>query len=91
MGLFRVLQEALRNALKHGRVRQVQVELGTRGTDLCLAVRDSGVGFDPAAAMLGKGLGLVSMQERMRLVHGELVIDSIPGGGTRVSARVPLP
>jgi PAS domain S-box-containing protein len=90
MSLFRVLQEALRNALKHGRVRQVKVELRTRSNSIYLTVRDFGVGFDPATALHGKGLGLVSMQERVRLVHGELTIDSAPNSGTSIHARVPL-
>jgi PAS domain S-box-containing protein len=90
MSLFRVLQEALRNAVKHGRVRQVKVELRAKGNDVHLTVLDSGVGFDPATALHGKGLGLVSMQERVRLVHGELTIDSAPNSGTSIHARVPL-
>jgi len=91
MCLFRVLQEALRNAVKHSRVQQVKVELRAGSNDLCLSVRDSGVGFDPSAALLGKGLGLVSMQERLRLVNGELTVQSAPDGGTAIQARVPLP
>jgi signal transduction histidine kinase len=90
MSLFRVLQEALRNAVKHGRVHQVKVELRGRANDVQLTVRDSGVGFDPSTALHGKGLGLVSMQERVRLVHGELTIDSAPNSGTSIHARVPL-
>ena len=90
MSLFRVLQEALRNAVKHGRVHQVKVELRARGNDVHLTVRDFGVGFDPAIALHGKGLGLVSMQERVRLVHGELTIDSAPNSGTSIHVRVPL-
>jgi PAS domain S-box-containing protein len=90
MSLFRVLQEALRNAVKHGRVHQVKVELRARGSDVHLTVRDFGVGFDPAIALHGKGLGLVSMQERVRLVHGELTIDSAPNSGTSIHVRVPL-
>jgi PAS domain S-box-containing protein len=90
MSLFRVLQEALRNAVKHGRVHQVKVELQARGNDIHLTVLDSGVGFDPAIALRGKGLGLVSMQERVRLVHGELTIDSAPNSGTSIHVRIPL-
>ena len=88
--LFRVLQEALRNAVKHSRVQQIKVELHAGSKDLHLMVRDSGVGFDPRAALLGKGLGLVSMQERLRLVNGELTIHSVPNEGTAVHAHVPL-
>ena len=90
MCLFRVLQEALRNAVKHSQVQQVKVELRAVSNDLHLSVSDSGVGFDPSAALLGKGLGLVSMQERLRLVNGELTVHSAPDVGTAIQARVPL-
>ncbi len=90
MCLFRVLQEALRNAVKHSRVQRVKVELRAGSNDIQLSVCDSGVGFDPSAALLGKGLGLVSMQERLRLVNGELTVRSAPDVGTAIQARVPL-
>ena len=88
--LFRVLQEGLQNAVKHSGSRQVEV--GLRGaTDVIeLTVRDSGVGFDPEEAIIGSGLGLTSMKERLKLVHGELFIDSEPGRGTLIRATVPL-
>ena len=53
-------------------------------------VVDTGVGFDPHAAMRGRGLGLTSMQERLSLVNGEIAIDSRRGAGTTIRARVPL-
>jgi signal transduction histidine kinase len=90
LALFRVLQEALTNAVKHAGVRRVDVTLRGAGDAIELAVIDAGVGFDPQAAMSGRGLGLVSMTERLHLVGGELQIDSRPGAGTRVHARVPL-
>lgn len=86
--LFRVLQEALQNAVKHSGARAYRVSLGSRGGEVQLTVRDSGAGFDPARAMNGRGLGLTSMQERMMLVGGRLSIDSRPGHGTTVSASV---
>ena len=88
--LFRVLQEGLQNAVKHSGSRQVEV--GLRGaTDVIeLTVHDSGVGFDPEEAIIGSGLGLTSMKERLKLVHGELFIDSEPGRGTLIRATVPL-
>jgi signal transduction histidine kinase len=58
--------------------------------ELYLAIADSGVGFDPASAASQQGLGLVSMQERAKLVHGTVVIDSKPMGGTTIHVRVPL-
>ena len=88
--LFRVLQEALHNAVKHSKVRQFQVELfGTLGA-IHLSVSDSGLGFDTQSAMNRQGLGLTSMQERMKLVDGELSIDSQPTRGTTIRARVPF-
>jgi PAS domain S-box-containing protein len=88
--LFRVLQEALHNALKHSGGRRFGVELrGTLG-GVSLLIRDSGSGFDPEKAMKGSGLGLISMQERLKLVNGELSIDSQRKRGTEIRARVPL-
>ena len=90
IGLFRVLQEALNNAVKHSRAKHVTVSV-RGGVDLVeLEVVDDGVGFDVEATMKGEGLGLVSMRERMNLVRGALVIDSRRGSGTRIVARVPL-
>jgi PAS domain S-box-containing protein len=88
--LFRVLQEALQNAVKHSAVQNFTV--GVHGTKegISLSVTDSGVGFDWEDAMNHRGLGLISMRERLRLVNGELSIRSEPGRGTTVVARVPL-
>ena len=90
LSLFRVLQEALRNATKHSGVRHFEVRLwGIKG-EIHLTVSDPGKGFDMEAAMRSTGLGLTSMQERVRFVGGELSIISKPMGGTTVHARVPL-
>jgi PAS domain S-box-containing protein len=88
--IFRVLQEALTNAVKHAGVSHFVVALRGGDGDIQLDVVDTGIGFSPRAALRSHGLGLVSMQERLSLVRGELAIDSRPGGGTRVRARVPL-
>jgi PAS domain S-box-containing protein len=88
--LFRVLQEALHNAVKHSRARHFEVALRGTSNALHLTIHDSGVGFDPEGAMKGRGLGLTSMQERLKLVDGELSIDSQPMCGTTIHARVPL-
>jgi PAS domain S-box-containing protein len=88
--LFRVLQEALHNALKHSGVRDFNVELQGALDAVQLTVRDSGVGFDPVTAVKGRGLGLTSMQERLKLVGGIVSINSDPNGGTTIQARVPL-
>jgi len=88
--LFRVLQEALQNAVKHSAVQNFTVELHGTKQGISLIVTDSGVGFDWHDAMDHRGLGLISMRERLRLVNGELSIQSQPGRGTTVTARVPL-
>ena len=88
--LFRVLQEALHNAIKHSGVRQIAVQLCRTADAIDLIVRDGGMGFDLAAAMRSSGLGLISMRERLKLVHGELSIDSQFKRGTTIRASVPL-
>jgi PAS domain S-box-containing protein len=87
--LFRVLQEALQNAAKHSAGRKFAVELQGSNEELSLRVSDSGVGFDWQDVMNRRGLGLISMRERLRLVDGDLSIQSAPGRGTIVLARVP--
>jgi PAS domain S-box-containing protein len=91
LSLFRVLQEALRNVIRHSHATQVQVELVADGAAIHLKITDDGVGFDSAAPGHGDGLGLVSMKERLCLVGGECSIASQPKRGTRVEALVPLP
>jgi PAS domain S-box-containing protein len=88
--LFRVLQEALHNAVKHSGVRHFDVKLQGSPTEIHLTARDSGVGFDPALARATQGLGLVSMQERVRLLKGTISITSKAQSGTEISVRIPL-
>ena len=88
--LFRVLQEALHNALKYSGVNQFEVSLTGVSNGIELRVHDSGAGFDAKPTRNGHGLGLTSMKERMRLVGGECSIDSQPGQGTTVFASIPL-
>jgi signal transduction histidine kinase len=88
--LFRVLQEALNNASKHSGASRVEVELAANPGELHLIVSDSGKGFDIEAARQSRGLGLTSMEERVRLVGGTIAIESKPMGGTTIHARVPL-
>jgi PAS domain S-box-containing protein len=87
--LFRVLQEALHNAVRHSGVRQFEVQLRGMPEALQLTVNDKGFGFDPETASDGRGLGLTSMKERLKLVGGELLIESRPRRGTTIVARVP--
>lgn len=90
LGLFRVLQEALHNGIKHSMARHFEVKLDCCGNELQLRVSDNGVGFDPDAAMSKGGLGLISMGERVRLMNGTLSIESKPTGGTVINVRVPF-
>jgi PAS domain S-box-containing protein len=89
--LFRVLQEALHNAAKHSGVRHFEVRLRETSDEIHLNVRDSGAGFDrEAARTTSRGIGLISMEERVKLVSGTLTIESQPKLGTTIYARVPL-
>jgi len=88
--LFRIVQEALQNIVKHSGVTEAQVDLSGHGDGIDLCIADSGVGFSPEAAKGDTGLGLVSMRERLRLVDGQLSVESEPSHGTRIRVHVPL-
>jgi signal transduction histidine kinase len=88
--LFRVLQEALHNALKHSGVNLIEVQLHEGSGEIHLTIKDLGKGFDIEAARQGRGLGLTSMQERVRLVNGTITIESKPMGGATIHVRVPI-
>lgn len=90
LSLFRVLQEALQNSVKHSGAKQFEVQLLEASDAIQLSVHDSGCGFDSETAMKGRGLGLISMHERIKLVNGELSIDSQINRGTTIHARVPF-
>jgi signal transduction histidine kinase len=87
--LFRVVQEALHNAIKYSQAKELSVCLAANETELSLSVVDNGVGFD-AEVMSAQGLGLISMRERLEAIGGVLDIHSSPGAGTRVKATVPI-
>lgn len=88
--LYRILQEALTNVARHARAHAVEVVLKNEGTALELMIRDDGVGFDSAAALRqASGLGLHGMQERAALLGGSVEIESRPGDGTLIRARIP--
>jgi len=88
--LFRVLQEALQNAVKHSGAKQFEVQLRGTPNDIRLTVHDGGTGFNVEEAVTGRGLGISSMRERLKLVAGRLSIDSSPKSGTTVQASVPF-
>ena len=90
--LYRVAQEAIRNATRHAAARQVHVHLASRDGGAELTIADDGRGFDVREAERRRpGMGLFTMRERVGLLDGRLTIDSAPGRGTRVSAWVPGP
>jgi signal transduction histidine kinase len=88
--LFRVLQEALYNGVKHSGAQHLEVQMWATPGEIHLTVSDTGAGFELEAAKNGRGLGLVSMKERLQLVKGTFSVDSQPLKGTTIHARVPL-
>ena len=88
--LFRVLQEALHNSAKHSGVRHFEARLWGTSDEIHLTVKDSGVGLDRELAKASQGLGLISMEERLKLLKGTLSIESQPKFGTTIHACVPL-
>jgi len=93
ISIFRIVQEATNNALKHARADRIKVCLGGAGGSLELSIEDNGQGFDPAAAAsrrdFSHGLGLQSMKERAELSGGDYEFKSAPGQGTRIRVRWP--
>ena len=89
--LYRVLQEAVGNAVRHSGATEAHADLRMVNRHIRLTVSDTGQGFDLAEARRDGGLGLLSMQERARLVHGAVAVHAKPGRGTRVELTVPVP
>jgi len=91
---FRVAQEAVTNIVRHAQARHARLDLHQQGPELQLAIRDDGTGFDVAAAreraVRGGSLGLLGMQERVLLMGGRLDLQSTPGHGATLVARLPL-
>jgi signal transduction histidine kinase len=87
--LFRIVQEAMSNALKHARASRIDVEIDLAATPPRVAIRDDGIGFDPAdVGARSRHLGLTSMEERARTIRGRLAIDSHAGAGTTVTVEL---
>jgi len=92
IALFRILQEALTNIIKHAAATSVEIELRVRKEDVLLTITDNGAGFDQSLLVNPQNhnhLGLASMQERAHLLGGNCIIGSQPGKGTCVSVKVP--
>lgn len=85
--IYRIAQEALTNAIKHGKAKRVAVEIREQGAEVRVIVRDDGEGFDPDAST--EGFGLLGMRERVQLLDGTLRIDSSGQSGTTIFARFP--
>ena len=91
--LFRILQEALTNVIKHAKATQVKVELAVTKKEATLEIKDNGTGIDPALPSIGQAhdrLGLAGIQERALLLDGSCTIDSQPGKGTHITVKIPL-
>ncbi len=91
--LFRVAQEALNNIFRHARATSARIEFTSAGDALNMEVGDNGCAFDAEQQLGGRGggcLGLLGMQERVRLVNGSFSINSSPGAGTRIRVRIPM-
>ena len=84
------MQKALQNATAHSGSRPLEVSLSGEPNEIRLAVRNWGIGFDPALALKEHELSIISIRERLKLIDGELAIESQPQGGTTIHARVPL-
>jgi signal transduction histidine kinase len=88
--VYRVVQEALTNVLKHAQAKRVSIVVTERNGQLHVIVEDDGRGCDAQRRPSGGGLGLLGMRERLSSLHGHLEIESSPGGGTTLFARIPL-
>jgi signal transduction histidine kinase len=88
--LYRVAQEGLQNVVKHSHATTAKVELSRTKGGLLLVVSDPGRGFNSSSATETSSLGLVSMQERVRLVRGQIAVQSRKGEGTRLTVQIPL-
>jgi signal transduction histidine kinase len=87
--IYRVVQEALRNVAKHSGARRAVVSVAGKNGMILLRVKDSGRGFD-AARSKKRGLGLISMEERVRQAGGTFTVKSAPGEGVGIEVRIPL-
>jgi PAS domain S-box-containing protein len=90
LSIYRIIQEGLNNIAKHACASRVKVALQRTDGRLCLSIQDDGIGFDAAEVRQKPGLGLSSMRERVRVIHGVLRITSEPENGTTITVRVPL-
>jgi PAS domain S-box-containing protein len=88
--VYRLTQEALQNVVKHSGATSAKVKLAVDEQALHLLVSDNGHGFDPQSMRSNGSLGIISMRERVRMVRGQISVQSRPGDGTRIEVRVPI-
>jgi signal transduction histidine kinase len=89
--LYRIVQEALRNVVKHSSAKSARVEITKNASELKLRISDNGIGFDPDSDQTRHGLGLLSMRERLRQVDGAISFTRNKPTGTRIDVRIPIP
>src|SRR5712691_814931 len=89
--IFRIFQESLTNVARHAHATRVEARMEKEADQLIFQVHDNGKGFDPEEAKARMSLGLVGMQERALLLNGELKVEGVPGAGTTLALRIPLP
>lgn len=87
--LFRIVQEALTNVVKHARAKHIVVSLKRTGSKVCLQVKDDGIGFNPKQTVSITHVGLLAMKDSVELLGGKLIIKSAPGKGTRIEVECP--
>jgi signal transduction histidine kinase len=90
LGLYRVAQEALQNVSRHAKASTAHVTLATAGTSIAMRIVDDGQGFEAQAVGRHRGIGLASMQERIRMLGGQVVVQSAPGQGTELRVSLPI-
>ena len=88
--LYRIVQEALNNAVKHAKASQVAIEFKYEDNHLCLSVRDDGTGFDPISARQSGGMGLRGIDERVQRISGQLIVESLLHQGTTLKVEIGL-
>ena len=90
LNVYRIVQESIQNIVKHSGASEASVTLSGNGNELQLTISDNGRGFDPKSPVPEASLGLTSLRERIRLLHGKMSINSRPDKGTRIEATIPV-
>lgn len=90
VALYRIAQELINNACKHGKAKEINVQLIRNGKNVVLRVEDDGIGFNPAVSRTNGGFGLKNIESRVIALDGKFNIDSHPGQGTSFLVKIPL-